>query len=219
MSYIALGVFFLLLLIAVLVIYMPLSLSLRLTRKQNRIEFSARIKNRLFPGGIEVVNPVTKMIWSLSRKPFRKRKKPPEDLAAKDVPWGRVMSRVHLVVKLNRYISRGLARAFALRGRPKLGTLKLHTEVALQDAAETAISTGLLWSLMGLTHAGLATTFDMRDTKGKIEVIPRYEKTNHLDVDYYCIIEFYLSHIIIIVYRIFRNIGEIKEILRRFKNE
>ncbi len=219
MGYIALGVFFLLLLVVVVVIYLPLSLSLRLTRKENRIEFSARIKNRFLPGGIEVVNPVTKMIWGLSRKPFRKPEKSPEDLAAKDVPWGRVLRRILLAAKLNSYIMQGFTRAFAVIGRPKLATLKLATEIALQDVAETAVSTGLLWSVMGVMHARLATTFDMHDTEGKIEVIPRFEKTNYLHVDYYCIIEFYLSHIIIIVYRILRNIGEIKETLRRFKNE
>lgn len=194
---------------------LPARLHVRFYREPNVLTVDSRLQVWFIPLRFNLVNPVSKMIWNLSvNRPWRK--KPPSEMRAADVRWFRVFARIKQMQKISRDIWRGANRFFMNIGKPvKVRELNLYIEIALEDAAQTAVAAGAVWAAQGLLQARLAQVFNVLHSRRNLMVVPSYSRTNFLLVDYSCIFQFRLGHIIIIIYQMFQNAGEIYSLIRR----
>jgi hypothetical protein len=206
---------FLLLFAGIGIIFLPMKMYLRIYRGSNRIIFNSCLTVWFIPLEINMINPVTKTIWNLSRNsPWKKS--PPSDLQASKVNWGRLFKRTAMLRNLFLMIlSRVNLILRRISGRIKLRELNLYTEIGLFDAAQTAVTTGIIWSILGYLYGRVASIFNTSRLQKSIAVIPNYQKEGLFLIDYSCIFEFRLGHIIIIMYQVLRNAVEIYTIVRR----
>lgn len=194
---------------------MPVRMYIRFYREPNVLTVYSHLLFWIVPLRINLVNPVSKIVWNLSvNRPWRK--KPPLDVRGAEVGWLRLFIRMNSIQKISRQIWRSANRFFMSIGKPiRLKELNLYTEIALGDAARTGVAAGAAWAAQGLALARLAQIFNARDSRNRLIVVPDYTSTNFLRVDYSCIFQFRLGHIIIIIYQIFKNAGEIYNLIRR----
>lgn len=197
------------------IFFIPVKLKLHLFREPNRVLLSIRITLWFIPININFVNPVTPTFWRLSRnKPWRE--KPPADIQAHQVKWKRIFYRLDKLKKISQQIWAGTMRLLRKIGsRIKITELNLYTEIGLADAAQTALSIGVVWSFFALLYGRLAGLFNMNEAKNNIRVVPNYQSENLVIIDYSCIFAFRLGHIIIIIYQTLRGVGEIFTLVRR----
>lgn len=205
-----------LLVIAVIALsFLPIRLHLRFYREPNGIAVISHLLFWFVPVRINMVNPVTRFVWNLSvNRPWQK--KPPADVRAGKVRWANLIFRLNRLRKISRSVWSGANSFFLKIGKPiKIKELSLYTEIAREDAAQTAISAGFVWAAQGFLYTRLAEIFNTRNSRNYFMVRPAYTKTNFLLVDYSCIFQFRLGHIIIIIYQMFRSTGEIYSLIRR----
>lgn len=194
---------------------LPVRLSIRLYRAPNEVKVNSRLTFWILPLQINMVNPVTKVFWNLSvNRPWQKEA--PPDLPASRVSWRRLFRRSLNVTKIFLPVWQGANRLFLQIGKPiKIRELTMYTEIGLEDAAVTALSVGMAWSLLGAFYSRLGTLFNTRGSQNNIVVVPHFQNEFFLLMDYSCIFEFRLGHIIIIIYHIFHSAGEIYRLVRR----
>lgn len=101
----------------------------------------------------------------------------------------------------------------------KINNYRLYTEVALQDPAQTALAVGALWCFWGFIYSQLTRLFKIGKSANNLTIIPNYRKQNLFNIDFSCILEFPLGHIIIIIYYLFTNAKKIRLLFRRVSNE
>jgi hypothetical protein len=194
---------------------LPVKLYFRMFRLENKIRVNMRVKIAGISFGFTESNPLTKTVWKLAEKSSR-RQKPPEDLAARKIPWKRVLRKLH---RLRRIIRPALALAwqtFLKISRPvQIRDLQLITELGWRDAAHTALAAGVLWSAMGMLYNGLQSAFSIKQGPNRIAVIPHFDRGDFLSLDYSCIFAFRLGHIIIIIYHVWQRSAKIRSLLRR----
>jgi len=206
---------FLLLFAGIGIIFLPMKMYLRIYREPNRIILNSCLTFWCIPIEFNLINPVTKFVWYLSRNSPWKKSSPP-DLQASKVNWGRLFKRTVLLKNLFFKLWDRVYSLFRrISGRIMLRELNLYTEIGLYDAAQTAVSTGIIWTMLGYFYGYLATNFNTSKIQKNIVVRPNYQKEGILLIDYSCIFEFRLGHIIIIMYQVLRNAVEIYTIVRR----
>lgn len=195
---------------------LPLKFSIRLYREPNIILVKARMIIWVIPLEVRLSNPLTGLIFRLSQNRFWE-KKAPDDLAAREVPWKRFLVRTNKLRKLFWPVWRAANSFFLKLARPiKVKELYLHTEVGLQDAAQTALAVGGLWWMKSIIISRLSYIFNLRtESPNRVSIVPNFQMANFLCLDYYCIFEFRLGHIIIIIYQLMRSARELRSLLRR----
>jgi len=193
----------------------PLKLDIRFRREPNEILLNSRLYFWLVPVEINLINPMTKAVQRMSTNKFWLQV-PPEDLQASQVPWRRLLARLVLINKVFRPIARLVNGFFHRICQPvKIKKLFLYTEIGLDDAADTALAVGLIWGLKGLIYSRVADLFNTLESENRLAVVPNFQKPGYVRIDYSCIFEFRLGHIIIVIYHTLRSIGEIRNLLRR----
>jgi hypothetical protein len=70
----------------------------------------------------------------------------------------------------------------------------------MADAAQTAIAVGFAWWIVGIFHSWLHGFFNLLGTEKEVKVIPNYQQLNYFLLDFSCILEFPLGHIMIILF-------------------
>jgi len=195
--------------------FLPVKLYIRFYRAPNEIAVNSHLTVWFIPYRLNIINPMTKAFWNLSaNRPWER--KPPQDLAAKEIRWFRLFSRINRMQKISRRVWTGTNRFFKRISKPvKIQELNLYTEIALGDAVQTALSTGAIWAMQGFLYTRLAGIFNTTYSHNNLMVIPNFQRSNFLLIDYSCIFQFRLGHIIIIIYQMFRNAGEIYSLIRR----
>jgi energy-coupling factor transporter transmembrane protein EcfT len=196
--------------------FFPVKLYLRFYRFPGRFIVNSRFVFWFIPLEVNLVNPVTKMFWNLSQnRPWRE--KAPADLPARRIRWPRVLRRARQAGRIAAKVWRGANRLFIIMGkRITVKELNLYTEIGLANPAHTALSAGLIWSLLGVIYSRMSAFFNMRSTGSNFKVVPNYRGDNLLVVDYSCIFEFRMGHIIIIIiYQVIKNGAEIYTLIRR----
>jgi hypothetical protein len=176
---------------------------------------NSRLNFWIIPININLVNPVTKTVWNLSQNsPWKK--KSPREVRAVEVNWKRLFSRIKLLQRIGFNIWKK-ANLFFIRINRRISVteLNMYTEIGLTNAAQTALSVGAFWSLLGILYGRMAAIFNMSKTQKKISIVPNYRESGVLLIDYTCIFEFRLGHIIIIMIQVLRNAAEIYTMVRR----
>lgn len=207
----AIGLFFIIILGISL---LPIKLFFHFYREPNLILIEANICVWFIPIRIKLVNPMTGLFWIFSRnRPWKK--KPPEDLRAANLPWARFFARLWRMHKISRGVYLGTFRFIKKIAKPvKVKKLHMYTEIGLEDAAETAIAVGVVWGLLGNIYSQMAKLFDMGSAQNELAVIPNFKRTNLVVVDYSCIFELRMGHIIIVIYQLLKYIRQIWNLLR-----
>lgn len=195
---------------------LPLKFSIRLYREPNIILVKARVVIWIIPLEIRLSNPLTGLIFRLSHNRFWE-KKAPHDIAAGEVPWKRLLVRTKNLRKLVLPVWRAANSFFLKIARPiKVKELYMHTEVGLSDAAQTALAVGGLWWMKSIVISRLSYLFSLGSaSRNMVSIVPNFQMANFLRLDYYCIFEFRLGHIIIIIYQLMRSARELRSLLRR----
>lgn len=194
---------------------LPVKLSLRFSRVPNKVTLYMRITLWFIPISLKFVNPLTKTIYNLSQNRFWK-KKAPQDISAREVPWTRFFVRIINIQQVFGNVIRESNHFFKRVARPiRITKLNLYTEIGVGDAALTAMAVGMYWSVLGMVYTVVSHFFNIQDTKNDFKVIPNYQITNLLRIDYSCIFEFRLGHIIIVFYQILRSAAKIRTLIRR----
>lgn len=198
-----------------ILIILPIKFGLNIKRKPNQIIIIVTIVFWVIPIRFNIKNPLTKAFFKLSRDRFWK-KKTPEDIAMKDISWDRISYRMQMFRVIGGKIFKRSNKLFCKWSKPmKIKELKVHTELALNDPAETALAVGAGWSVLGIVYSALTYYFDLTKTEEDISIIPSFDKINYLDIDFSCIFEFTLGHIIIIIYQLLFCIKDIWKLIRR----
>jgi len=194
---------------------LPVKLNLRFFRKTNELKIQAIIWIWVIPLRINIVNPLTSFFWNLSvKKPWQK--KPPQDLPVRDIPWRSFIKRSLSVTKVGKKTWERTNRFFIRIKQPvSIENLKVYVEIGWRDAACTAITVGVAWSLLGCMYSLLTTQFKMLSVKNDFSVIPNFQNDRLCNIDASCIIGFRLGHIIIVIYQILRSAQDIYNIIRR----
>lgn len=197
------------------ILFTPMRMCLHICRGQSEIVVNSRLNFWIIPININMVNPVTKTVWNLSRNsPWKK--KSPREVRAVEVNWKRLFSRIRLLNTISLRIWNRANQLFRrINGRIRVIELNMYTEIGLVDAAQTALSVGAFWSLLGILYGRMVAIFNMSKTQKKISVVPNYRGSGVLMIDYTCIFEFRLGHIIIIMIQVLRNAAEIYTMVRR----
>lgn len=198
---------------------LPLKIYLKIQRQPNDLRLTLLIKLWVLPFQLKLNNVVTKIFWNLSQnRPWEK--KPPEDLQAAKIVWKRLFSRLALLHEIFRAVFRGAMRTLHKIARPiKITKVYLHTEIGLEDPAQTAIAVGSCWWIWGIIYSQIERYFNMSSTINDLAIIPNYRNQNLLLLDFSCIFELRVGHIMIIMYYLFRNTGNIRKIIRRVSHE
>jgi len=76
----------------------------------------------------------------------------------------------------------------------------LYSELSLADAAQTALAVGFVWWLVGIIQSWLQCFFNLFGTENQVKVIPNYQQLNYFLLDFSCILEVPLGHIMIILF-------------------
>ena len=97
----------------------------------------------------------------------------------------------------------------------KIKKISLYTEASLSNAAQTALAVGSFWWTWGIIYSQLGRYFNLTETENKIAIIPNYQRQHLLLIDFSCILEFPLVHIMIIMYYLLINFRRIRNLLRR----
>lgn len=197
------------------ILFTPMRMCLHIYRGHSKLMVNSRLNFWIIPVEFNMVNPITKTVWNLSRNsPWKK--KSPREMRAVDVNWKRLFSRIRLLNTIGLKIWNRANLFFTrISGRIRVTKLNMYTEIGLVDAAQTALSVGVFWSLLGILYGRMAAVFNMSKTQKKISVVPNYQGNGVLLIDYTCIFEFRLGHIIIIMIQVLRNAAEIYTMLRR----
>ena len=195
--------------------FLPARLFISFYREPNKIAVKSYLTLWFIPFRFNMVNPVTKAFWNLSaNRPWRM--KPPQEIKAGEINWIRFSNRISLFKKVSSQIWKGANRFFKKVGKPvRIRELNLYTEIASEDAAQTALLAGAFWALHGFLYTLLANKFNIQHSRNNWAVIPKFQCTNFLLVDYSCIFQFRLGHIIIVIYQILRSSAEIYSLIRR----
>jgi len=198
--------------------FLPARLCLFFCRYPDRLIVNSRFVFWFVPLELNLVNPVTKVFWALSRnRPWEG--KAPADLPARRIRWQWVLRRIRKAGRIAARAWRGANRAFVKTGkRIALKELNIYTEIGLADPAHTALSAGLVWALWGMAYSRLPAFFDMGSTQSIIKVVPNFSGDNLLVVNCSCIFEFRMGHIIIVIYQLIRQGPEILTLLRRISS-
>ena len=208
------GILFVLLFI-VSISFIPLKFYLRFYRKPNDSHVILLIKIWRIPFSFQINNLVTRIFWSLSKNRFWE-KQPPPDLQAKQIVWERLFPRLFLFRQIFSTVFQETMSTLHKIAMPiKIKKIRLHTEVALQDAAQTALAVGIFWWTWGIIYSQIDRYFNISKTTNDLAIIPNYRKQQLLIMDFSCILEFPLGHIIIIIYYLFKNAEKIRRLLRR----
>lgn len=196
-------------------LFIPMRMCLHVCRGHNEVMLNSRVTFWIIPIEINLINPVTKTVWNLSQNsPWKK--KSPQEIQGADVNWKRFFSRICLLRSVRFRIWKK-ANLFFIRINRRISVteLNMYTEIGLTDAAQTALSVGAFWSLLGILYGRMTAIFNMSKTQKKISIVPNYRESGVLLIDYTCIFEFRLGHIIIIMIQVLRNAAEIYTMVRR----
>jgi hypothetical protein len=208
-------VYWLLLVVLAGMSFLPMKVLIRVYREPNEILLTAKCYLWFIPISVSTRNPLTRVIHTLSENRFWK-KEIPQDVKAKEISWKRLISRIKILNTVFLPVTRAANTFFYKISRPvRIKSLKLATELGLGDAAETAVVSGLVWSLKGTVLSMLSYYFNLEKTRPVIVVRPIYNNPYYLRIDYSCIFEFRLGHIIIVIYQLVRSFTEIRNLIRR----
>jgi len=197
----------------------PIKFYFHLYRQPKEFHLTIILKIWKLPITFKINNPVTKTFWGLSQNKFWK-KKPPQELKAKKIQWYRVFSRLYLSQQIILSTVRETMKTLHKIAKPiTIKKFRLYTEVALQDAAQTALAVGVLSSFWGIIYSQATRFFKIAKNANNFLIIPNYRQQNLLNIDFSCILEFPLGHIIIIIYYLFTNAKKIRLLFRRVSNE
>ncbi len=75
--------------------------------------------------------------------------------------------------------------------------------MALPGPAQTALGVGVLWG--GLWGGALSTQLALNAANNRIIIKPNFQAQNLFLIDFSCILELTLGHIIIILYSLYRG--------------
>lgn len=201
--------------VGIAMIFLPMKMYMRFYRGDNTVILTTEMTFWFIPIKVKMVNPVTMMVWNMSQnKPWRK--KPPQNLKTEEINWGRMYKRTILFTKVFMKIWEAANNFFRrFRQAIKMKDLKLYTEVGLDDVAHTAVSVGTVWGFIGSVIGQMSSIFDTKKLNPQIAVVPNYQASSLLVLDYSCIFEFRLGHIIIIMYQVLKSAADITLIIRR----
>ena len=193
---------------------LPIKLIFHFYREPNLILIEVNIHILFIPVHIKLVNPITSFFWNISLNPPWK-KKSPEDLRAANLPWARFFARLWRLQKIFWGVYLGTFKYIKKFIRPiKIKRLHMYTEIGLEDPAETAVLVGMIWCMLGHIYSQMAKFFDLRTTQKEFAVIPIFKGNNLLVVDYSCIFELRMGHIIIVIYQLLKYIQQIRNLFR-----
>lgn len=87
--------------------------------------------------------------------------------------------------------------------KPELKKLNLRLSLGLEDSAQTAICTGTISSIIAILLGIVSTIQDnLKETQVNWKIIPIYQNKNLLNIDFNCIINIKLIHIIYTIYKL-----------------
>lgn len=205
----------LILLFMVSISLLPVKFYLRFCRKPNDLHLTLLIKIWRIPFSFQINNLVTRLFWILSKNRFWE-KQPPKELQATEIAWKRSFSRLLFFWQIFCTVFQGTMSTLHKIAKPiKIKKIRLQTEVSLQDAAQTALAVGAFWWTWGIVYSQIGRYFNISKTTNNLAIIPNYRKQNLLIMDFSCILEFPLGHIIIIIYYLFTNAEKIRRLVRR----
>jgi|LFRM01.1.fsa_nt_gb hypothetical protein len=197
----------------------PIKIYFRIYRQSKEFHLTFILKIWKLPITFKINNLVTRMFWHLSQNRFWK-KQTPQDLKSSQIAWYRVFSRIYLSQQIIHSTLQGTMKTIRKIAKPiRIKKFRLYTEVALQDAAQTALAVGVLWWFWGIIYGQFASLFKIAKSANNLAIIPNYREQNLLNIDLSCILEFPLGHIIIIIYYLFTNAEKIRLFIRRVSNE
>lgn len=203
------------LVILALISLLPMKFKIRFYREPNEILMTLQVYLWFIPVSINSRNPMTRAIFNLSQNRFWK-KDVSSDIKAKDIQFKRLYARLVLLKKTFMPVTRAANRFFHKLSRPvRIKDLHLTTELGLGDAAFTAVASGLVWSVKGMGLCILSYYFNIEKARPVLVVIPHFNNPNYLRIDYSCIFEFRLGHIIIVIYQLIKSSAEIRNLIRR----
>jgi hypothetical protein len=199
----------------VLICLIPIKIKLGFYRSANNLHLILLLPVWKTPFTIKIDNVLTHTFWSLSQNRFW-QKQAPEDLRAKDIAWQKVFYRIFYLRQIICVVwQETMGTLHKITSPIKIKKIDLQTEVALQNAAQTAWAVGVIWWTWGIFYSLLGRYFKITKTTNNIAVIPNYQTQNLFVIDFSCILEFTLGHIIIISYYLCINAGKIRRLLRR----
>ncbi|MDD2432325.1 MAG: DUF2953 domain-containing protein [Clostridia bacterium] len=199
----------------ILICLIPIKIKFRFYRSANNLHLILLLPVWKTPFTIKIDNIVTRIFWGLSQNKFWK-KQTPADLQAKDIAWSKVFYRIFYLRQIICTVWQGTMRTLHKITSPiKIKKIDLQTEVALQNAAQTAWAVGVIWWTWGIFYSLLGRYFKITKTTNNIVVIPNYQIQSLFVIDFSCILELTLGHIIIISYYLCINAGKIRRLLRR----
>lgn len=193
---------------------LPVRVSLRFYRSPTEFNVILRLTIWFFSIMILPQNFLTRFFWSMSKNRFWK-KTAPRDLRAREIDWKRMYYRYRLMMIMSRLIFNRANLIFQKIAQPvNIREINLYTEIGLGDAAVTALSTGTLWAAQGYLLNLLGARFNMQKTKKHLSIQPNFQMNNHLLMDYSCIFEMRIGHIIIIIYQMLRKAKLLTHVMR-----
>ena len=205
----------LLLIFIVSISLIPLKIKFRFYRNCNYLRLILLLRVWKIPFTFKINNVVTRIFWGLSKNRFWE-KQTPADLRAKEIVWEKVFYRLFFLRQIVCAVFQGTMGTLHKISSPiKIKRICLQTEVALKNVAQTAWAVGVFWWIFGFFYSQLGRYFRMAKTANNIAIIPNYQQQNLLVIDFSCILEFTLGHIIIIIYYLCVNAGKIRRLLRR----
>ena len=197
----------------------PIKIYFRVYRQPKEFHLAFILKIWKLPLTFKINNLVTRMFWMLSENRFWK-KQTPQELKSTQIGWYRVFSRMYLSQQIIHSTLQGTRKTLHKIAKPiTIKNYHLYTEVALQDPAQTALAVGALWWFWGILYSQFIRLFKIDKSTNNLSIIPNYRKQNLLKIDFSCILEFPLGHIIIIIYYLFTNAEKIRLFFRRVSNE
>jgi len=197
---------------------LPLKIHLRFYRKANELKLTVILKIWKIPFTFQLNNFVTKFFWNLSENKFW-QKKPPSELKATKIAWNRFFLRTNYLHQILHATIQGTRKTLQKIAKPIIiRKIRLRSEVALENVAQTALAVGALWWFWGYFYSQITRYFKIPgNAPPKLSINPNYQKQNHFIVDFSCILEFPLGHIIIISYYLLANVKRIRRLFRRVK--
>jgi len=209
----------LVLLIIIGISLIPINIYFRLYRQPTEFHLIVILKVWKLPITFKTNNLFTSVFWDLSQNRFWK-KQPSRELKATEIAWFRVFSRMYLSQQIIHATIQDTMKTLHKIAKPiTIKNYRLYTELALQDPAQTAFAIGAIWWFWGIVYSQATRLFKIAQTGNNLSIIPNYRKQHLLNIDFSCILEFPLGHIIIIIYYLFTNAKKIRLLFRRVSNE
>lgn len=203
------------LILTLMLVFLPIKFGINLKRADNELFGEVILVLWVIPIHIRINNIITSFFFKLSKDRFWE-KKTPDDISMQDVSWQRMGYRLKMIRIIGGNIYKNANSVFYKWSQPiKINRLNIHIELGLNDAFQTAIAVGTGWAILGIVYSVLSHSLDLKNAETQFMLNPNFNMRNNLHIDFSCIFEFRLGHIIIIIYQVMRSAKDIWKLVRR----